>query len=179
MSRSGYTDDQEDQWAFIRYRGAVTSAIRGKRGQAFLREMLASLDAMPDKRLITGALVFDGQPDIPWNPYPHEDVIVGGDQLVTGRGEVVRVGDVCAIGSVGIARGLDMSGVDPHDPPQVSGAFGISEALAREIVYENDEGCYRPETPEQRFERMRNWILSLLRDGSAAVVEFTKPKGAA
>ena len=51
MSRSGYTDDFDDQWALIRWRGAVTSAIRGKRGQEFLREMAAAMDAMPEKSL--------------------------------------------------------------------------------------------------------------------------------
>lgn len=56
MSRSGYSDDC-DGWALIRWRGAVASAIRGKRGQAFLREALAALDAIEDKRLIAGELV--------------------------------------------------------------------------------------------------------------------------
>lgn len=51
MSRSGYSDDLE-QWDLIRWRGQVASAIRGQRGQAFLRELLAALDAMPDQRLI-------------------------------------------------------------------------------------------------------------------------------
>lgn len=51
MSRSGYSDEIE-QWDLIRWRGAVKSAIRGKRGQAFLKEMLAALDALPEKRLI-------------------------------------------------------------------------------------------------------------------------------
>jgi hypothetical protein len=37
MSRSGYSDDLEN-WSLIRWRGAVASAIRGRRGQAFLRE---------------------------------------------------------------------------------------------------------------------------------------------
>lgn len=60
MSRSAYIDDME-QWAFIRYRGAVNSATRGKRGQAFFRELLAALDAMPDKRLIPYELVSAGQ----------------------------------------------------------------------------------------------------------------------
>jgi hypothetical protein len=159
VSRSGYVDDMCDEWALIRYRGAVASAIRGKRGQAFLREMLAALDAMPEKRLTAGALVFDGQPDIPWNPYPQEDVIVGGDQLVTGRGEAVRVGDVCAMGCLGRARGAKMDDVDAHDPPQVAGLFGIAEALAREIAYVNDEDWYGAESPERRFARVRKWIV--------------------
>lgn len=55
MSRSGYSDDC-DGWDLIRWRGAVNSAIKGKRGQAFLRELAAALDAMPDKRLIADEL---------------------------------------------------------------------------------------------------------------------------
>lgn len=61
MSRSGYTDDCDDKWAMIRWRGAVTSAIRGRRGQAFLVEMAAALDAMPDKSLIAEELERDGE----------------------------------------------------------------------------------------------------------------------
>ena len=60
MSRSGYSDDC-DGWALIRWRGAVASAIRGKHGQAFLREMLAALDAMPEKRLIAGEFEQGGE----------------------------------------------------------------------------------------------------------------------
>ncbi len=56
MSRSGYSDDC-DGWAMIRWRGAVNSAIKGKRGQQTLREILAALDAMPDKSLVAESLV--------------------------------------------------------------------------------------------------------------------------
>lgn len=55
MSRSGYSEDT-DTWDLVRWRGAVASAIRGKRGQAFLGEMLAALDALPEKRLIENDL---------------------------------------------------------------------------------------------------------------------------
>lgn len=60
MSRSGYSDDV-DGWELIRWRGAVASAIRGKRGQEFLRKLLAALDAMPHKRLIAEDLEKDGE----------------------------------------------------------------------------------------------------------------------
>ena len=59
MSRSGYSDNC-DGWALICWRGAVASAIKGKRGQAFLRELLDTLDAMPVKELITEDLERDG-----------------------------------------------------------------------------------------------------------------------
>lgn len=63
MSRSGYNDDGdvEDQWAWIRWRGAVASAIKGKRGQAFLKECLAALEAMPVKELHSRTWQADGK----------------------------------------------------------------------------------------------------------------------
>jgi hypothetical protein len=57
VNRSDYTDDDGDNWSLIRYRGAVTSAIRGRRGQAFLRELRDALDAMPEKVLIADELI--------------------------------------------------------------------------------------------------------------------------
>lgn len=58
MSRSGYSDDygDDDPTALGRWRGAVNSAIRGKRGQQTLREILAALDAMPVKALVAESL---------------------------------------------------------------------------------------------------------------------------
>jgi len=131
MSRSGYTDDYcDDQWAMIRWRGAVMSALRGRRGQAFLREMLAALDALEQKRLI--------------------------------RDDLVREGEVCAIGAVGVARGIDMAEIDPEDRETVAATFGVPVALASEIMYLNDE-WHRREDEETRYQRMRNWILSEIR----------------
>jgi hypothetical protein len=60
MSRSGYSDDTDDQWAHIRWRGAVSSALRGAKGQAFLNELDAALDALPEKKLVANELEGDG-----------------------------------------------------------------------------------------------------------------------
>jgi len=60
VNRSGYTDDC-DGWALIRWRGAVASSIKGKRGQAMLKDLLTALDAMPSKRLIRSELVEHGE----------------------------------------------------------------------------------------------------------------------
>lgn len=54
MSRSGYTDDCE---YLDLYRATVERALNGKRGQEFLRELAASMDAMPEKLLIAGRLI--------------------------------------------------------------------------------------------------------------------------
>lgn len=126
MSRSGYSDDCGG-WSLIRWRGAVTSAIKGKRGQEFFRELAVALDAMPERRLIA-------------------------DELQTVEGEF------CTIGVLGHARGVDMAKLDPTDRETVAAAFNIAPALAAEIVFENDEGTWCKETPEQRWSRMRQWV---------------------
>ncbi len=55
MSRSGY-HDIDDGWELIKWRGMVASAIRGKRGQKLLRDLLTALDTMPEKLLIAEEL---------------------------------------------------------------------------------------------------------------------------
>lgn len=63
MSRSGYVDDlaSDEPLQYGRWRGRVASAIRGARGQKFLKDTLAALDAMPDKRLIDADLINEDQ----------------------------------------------------------------------------------------------------------------------
>lgn len=58
MSRL-YCDEDADNWSMIRWRGAVRSAMRGARGQAFLRELAAALDAMPVRELIANQFLDD------------------------------------------------------------------------------------------------------------------------
>jgi hypothetical protein len=127
MSRSGYNDDYGG-WDLICWRGAVKSALRGKRGQAFLIELRDALDAMPGKRLIADSLVAEGE--------------------------------FCTIGVIGAKRGMDMAVLDPDDRDAVGEAFGISPAMASEIVFMSDEGSWKAETAEQRWVRMRDWVES-------------------
>lgn len=131
MSRSGYNDyyDSDESAPPEFWRMAVARATHGKRGQTFLREMLEAFDAMEAKRLISG--------------------------------EIVKGGEVCAIGSVVAKRGADVSQIDPEDPESrypLARMFNIAPSLAAEIMYMNDE-CVRNETPEQRYSRMREWLV--------------------
>lgn len=126
MSRSGYSDDCEN---IQLWRGNVERAIKGKKGQEFFRELLAALDALPQKRLVPHVLVQDGE--------------------------------CCALGAVAIARGMDVSKIDESEPDQVAAAFGIREMLAQEIAYMNDE-YQRRNTPEERWQRIRDWVCSSL-----------------
>lgn len=83
-------------------------------------------------------------------------------RLIEGRLEAN--GDVCALGAVGVRRGLDLSHLDPEDAEAVAGQFDIAEALAREVVFINDEAIGGVETPEQRWQRVRGWVAQHLRD---------------
>lgn len=74
--------------------------------------------------------------------------------------ELVTAGDFCALGVVGINRGLDMAEIDPEDSAEVAKQFDIADALAREIVFVNDEMGSWKETPEQRWVRVRAWVTS-------------------
>jgi hypothetical protein len=56
MSRSGYSDDDEDPLALGRWRAQVNSAIRGKRGQRFFLDLITALDALPKPRLVSNEL---------------------------------------------------------------------------------------------------------------------------
>jgi hypothetical protein len=140
MSRSGYSEDL-DPWALIRWRGAVASAIRGKRGQTLLKEMEAALLALPEKKLT--------------------------------RNEFANVeeGSVCALGAVALKRKLE-KGVDRQqalkelatqfpegcEAEQASAEFDISDALAKEITWINDEQIWRRTPPEERYKEVLAWV---------------------
>jgi hypothetical protein len=140
MSRSGYSDDCEN---LALYREAVDRALHGKRGQAFLRRLIASLDAMPDKRLGAGSFQ---------------------------RGECpCTLGALAAHEGIDIAD-LEPDG-DPDgafddnyvDGSYVGARFDIARSMAAEVMYENDEAHYGPpEAPQDRWQRMRGWASRLL-----------------
>ena len=138
MSRHGYSDDFDDLWGMIRYRGAVASAIRGRRGQAFLHELRAALDALPAKRLCESA--FESGADC------------------CALGAVAR--------SRGIP--MPQADYDDHGiASEVAPVFGIANALAAEIMYVNDDAwCYVGGgcTPEQRWRYVSAWLDGVLAD---------------
>ena len=149
MSRSGLIEgDDCDPLDLGRWQAAVRSAIRGKRGQAFLRETLTVLDAMPVKRLVAND----------W------------DQPVGGLPFAPTGGDCCALGAVGRARNFDMTSFDPDDDlcvEEIAENFDIAIAMAREMVWVNDEGGPWHETPEARWQRMRKWVAGAIQGSEA------------
>jgi len=135
MPRSGYTEGDWGDNSVYLWCGAVNSAINGKRGQAFLKDLLAALDSKPEKTLAAYAL-------------KTED------------------GNYCALGVIGALRGIDMPKVtdeygepDPESTLYMAHELNIAPALAREIVYLNDEASYYSDTPEKRYQRVYQWVM--------------------
>lgn len=159
MSRSGLSDDCDEQWMEALWRGRVSNARRGRRGQRFLRELLAALDAMPVKEL--HAHTFDEGP------------VAGGDVVVDGG--------VCALGALARAKGMDVTDADPDDDQvaeELAMKFDIADCLARTVIWANDEWNsgyrvvrnytgerlgFRCDTPSERWHRMRKWVTEQIK----------------
>lgn len=112
MSRSGYSDDYDDLFALAGWRQAVNRAVQGKRGQAFLRGLLNTLDTMPDKRIFAGS-------------------------FATQDGEFCTLGAHAA--RLGTKTDDLGDAEDGCDTEVVGQRFGIARAMAAEIMYLNDE----------------------------------------
>ena len=145
MSRSGYSDEWDGDGVPPQfYQEAVIRAANGKRGQAFLRKLAAHMDAMPEKKLVAHDWVADD-------------------------------GAACALGVVLQAERPDLAEQstnwdtdDDWGVRYIARQLDIANSLAAEIVYVNDEGGQwrhgdQPETPEQRWERVRRWVAGAIR----------------
>jgi len=142
VSRSGYNEyDDGDDNAITLYRGRVGNAIKGERGQAFLRELVAALDAMPVKELAADVLVADGQ------------------CCAIGAVAIARGYDPAT---------LPTHDAICDDAEPLANIMGISETLTREIMFWNDDDRYRSAvTDATRWTRMRRWAVENLRRAKA------------
>jgi hypothetical protein len=136
MSRSGYDDCIDDPLMLGQWRGQVASATRGKRGQAFLKELAAAMDAMPVKEIIK-----------------HE--------LIDPQGQVCTIGVVCKSRGIDVS-GIDIE--DPEMVGNAVGIARPLAAEIEYLNDENDStydhstGGFVYETPAQRWKRMRKWV---------------------
>lgn len=142
MSRSGYYEDDC---------GDVDSILRMGRWRAQVKSATRGRRGQLFFRELVEAL----------EAMPEKKLIA--DELQTPTGEV------CAIGALGVKRGVDMTALDPEEAEGVAEAFGIAHQLAREVVYVNDEDC-RYSTPEERWERVHRWAKSQLKEADRVSV---------
>lgn len=148
MSRSGYGYDVST-WDQIRWNGALKSAIRGKRGQAFFREMLAALDALPVKELEEGLFLRE----------TGECCAMGAVARSRFSGDPEQIKEI-------VEADDDWYPLDGNDAADI---LDIPRTLACHIAYENDEGGPwndgRAETSAERFARMRAWVVGQIAGG--------------
>jgi hypothetical protein len=167
MSRFGDYEDDSENWALNmgRWQHNAHVALKGKRGRKALAELREALMALPEHKLIEGAVCTvgaDRRRDVrPGSSRQAEKF----DKLVQRDGE-----GVCGVGAYVWYRKVK-SGVDPADafaslPDLVSGSpetaylgedAGLTYTLAWELAYRNDEE-YAGMTPEQRHAAFIAWI---------------------
>jgi len=136
MSRSGYSDDCETVGL---WQAAVSRAIAGKRGQKFLREMAAALDAMPVKELIT-------------------------DELVLDESRVCAIGAVAVARKLDVS---DLEGADGGEVGErfgIARAMACEIVYQNDEARPWVNG--RKETPAERWTRMRAWVSDQLANGA-------------
>lgn len=125
MSRCGYTDDfdcSDSAWKAT-CASARARSLSGKRGQAFLKELIAALDSMPVKKLVANSFArSDG-----------EFCALG----VVGNARGLKMDDLLYIDD-----DIDNPGCNNE---LTAKRFGISKSMANEIMYLNDEGLVHDE----------------------------------
>lgn len=175
MSRFGDECDEYDEYdnANALWEANVRRALAGKRGRKALAELREALRALPEKRLIEGALCTVGglnRADAPSPPqggdggsWAHEELKIKLEEQGEG---------VCAIGAFLWHRKVK-AGTDPraafeelpillegeHDSweaAQAGQAAGLTYTLASSLAYRNDE--IFGGTPEDRYEAFMAWL---------------------
>lgn len=134
MSRSGYTDDIDWDNTASLYRANVARATRGKRGQKFFRDLVAALDAMPEKKLIRG-------------------------ELEEEQGAVCALGALRKAKAVPLEPLLESDWDALGDAFDVAPML-TQEVM---FENDDDFAYYGDETPEERWTRMRRWVAKRVR----------------
>jgi hypothetical protein len=146
MSRYCDCDDYDwEPWMEGQAAGALRSAIRGRRGQQLLRDLVAGLDALPAPELAAGAL------------------------------EDPETGCVCALGAVRLQRGPEAVPLrfDPTDEDvywrELAKPFDISEQVVEGVyLWATLDGMAGPLPPlPERLAKREQLITRLQSDPEA------------
>lgn len=143
MTRFGCDGDDWDYGRYCLWGQAMSGALSGKRGQTALADLEQALLALPQKRLIEGALAFDGE------------VCAVGALVLQNR---------CAVGEdrASVLAELEQAAFDHDNPSDQTASYGVkygrmAYAMAWRIAELNDEDC-AGSTPEWRYEYVLAWV---------------------
>lgn len=144
----GEIDDADDQRRYNLHQGVIAKQMRSRKGQAFLRELIASLEALPEKRLVNDAVAKDG--------------CVCGLGAIALRRRVDAGEDRDAVLADLANVEVDVRDGDEHVSEWAERELGAQQNVASAIAWttDADEGTI---TPEQRYERVLSWAKSQVR----------------
>lgn len=159
--RIGHSEDEDYPGQFELWQANCRRSLKGKAGQAALRELEAALLALPDKRLIAnkmidregdvcaiGALAKHKGRDLLAEPNVYEDGEFDGD------GEMEEIGM-----ELGMPRLVAWKVVAKNDI-EIDGYYETLPGPAR--WYGDRPQVYVPVTPEARYEKMLAWVRQQL-----------------
>lgn len=184
MSRYSDYDDYDEDWGLSNGRWERNSRVvfTSRKGQKALRQLRDALLALPDKRLISGALSTIGRSREVERT--KAEVASGNRSWIDGytidlEDNITRQGEgVCAVGALllhhygkqgktreeaaaiipaacnGDGDGLDVTARAARDA-------GMVYTLAWQVAYRNDE-TLESATPEERYTKMLAWVESKL-----------------
>lgn len=156
----------------------VKRALAGRRGKKALAELREALLALPEKRLIAGALCTIGGVEKRVTDDPHGWYRGDLELKLKYEGE-----GVCAIGAYlwfkKVKAGadpraafdelptlLDSDGGSDYETARAGQAAGLTFTLASTLAYRNDS-AFDAMTPEQRYEAFMKWLDEQLADTGA------------
>lgn len=164
MSR--FDDEYDEYWPNQAelWHANVQRALAGRRGKKALAELREALRALPEKRLISGALCTVGAERRPENKWARADF----DAKVEADGQ-----GVCAIGAFlwfkKVKAGadpqtafeelptlLDSDGGADYETARAGQRAGMTYTLASTLAYKNDESFGG--TPEERYDKFMRWL---------------------
>lgn len=73
-------------------------------------------------------------------------------------------GDVCLLGAVGDWRNAHVEEIGPEEHDLLGHRLNVAACLIKEIEHINDEAGRRDETPEDRFARVRRWVVDNIKE---------------
>jgi len=165
--RIEYSEDEDYPGQFALWQGNCQRSLKGKAGQAALRELEAALLALPDKRLIAhkmidhegdvcaiGALAKHKGRDLLSEPNVYEDGEFDGD------GEMEEIGM-----ELGMPRLVAWKVVELNDIQLDGSNLVTCEGPYR--WYSEKPQVWVPITPEVRYERVLAWTRRQLVQASA------------
>lgn len=148
MSRVHSNDNYHE---VLLWRANLRRQLAGRRGQQLLRELLAAIDALPEKKL--GTQLYDGDQVCSFGAVALQRRVAAGEEPQAVLADLQSHNDEADDGLM---------------PDWAEWYLQIPPHMAWEIPFVNDNEYGDLETPEQRWIRVRAWICANLKDEASA-----------